>query len=66
MARDDKLNREIIADNIDRDPVGRRLTPEARARAIQFGVGVWKGDLGNGQAAQLGIQHVTSEVLKPK
>ena len=66
MARDDKLNREIIAGNIDRNPVGRRLTPEARERAIKFGVDAWKGDTGNGKAAQLGIKHATSEVLKTK
>ena len=66
MAKDDKLNREIMADNIDRDPVGSRLTPEARERAIKFGVDVWRGDMGNGEAARLGIKHATSEVLKPK
>ena len=66
MAKDDKLNREIIADNIARDPVGSRLTPEAREKAIKFGVDVWKGDMGNGKAAQLGIKHATSEMLKTK
>ncbi len=66
MAKDDKLNREIIAGNIDRDPIGSRLTPEARERAIKFGVDVWKGDMGNGQAAQLGIKYATSEMLKTK
>jgi len=57
-------NRRIIAGNIDRDPVGRRLTPEARERAIDFGTKVWKGDMGNGTASQLGIKHVTSDTLK--
>lgn len=57
-------NRNIIAGNIDRDPVGRTLTPQARERAIEFGAEVWKGDMGNGTAAQLGIKHATSDVLK--
>lgn len=59
-----ELNRSIIASNIDRDPVGSRLTPEARERAIDFGTKAWKGDMGNGTASKLGIQHVTSEVMK--
>lgn len=58
------LNRRIIEDNVNRDPVGRKLTPEAREKAINFGVEVWKGNMGNGQAAQLGIKHATSDVLK--
>jgi hypothetical protein len=58
------LNRSIIAGNIDRDPAGRRLTPEARERAIDFGTKVWKGNMGNGTASDLGIKHVTSDVLK--
>lgn len=57
-------NRRIIASNIDRDPVGSRLTPEARERAIDFGTKAWKGDMGNGTAANLGIQHATSDVLR--
>ena len=67
MAWDErKTDRRIMAGNIDRDPIGRQLTPEARARAIEFAVGVWKGNMGNGDASQLGIKHVTSEVLKSK
>jgi hypothetical protein len=62
---DRDLNR-IIANNIDRDPVGRRLTPQARERAIKFGTEAWKGNMGSGQAAQLGIKHATSDVLKEK
>jgi hypothetical protein len=61
---DRDLNRSIIASNIDRHPVGRRLTPEARERAINFGTEAWKGNMGNGRAAELGIQHATSDVLK--
>jgi hypothetical protein len=59
-----RLNREIIADNIDRDSEGSRLTPEARERAINFGLSVWKGNMGNGEAARIGIKHVTSEVYE--
>jgi hypothetical protein len=58
------LHRNIIAGNIDRDPVGRQLTPEARERAIDFGVNAWKGNMGNGTASDLGIKHVTSDVFK--
>ncbi len=56
--------RQIMAGNIDRDSIGRQLTPEARKEAIEFAVNSWKGDMGNGEAAQLGIKHVTSKVLK--
>jgi len=61
---DRDFHRSIIASNIDRDSVGRKLTPQARERAIEFGTNAWKGNMGNGKAAELGIQHVTSEVLK--
>lgn len=54
----------IIGQNIDRDSVGRKLTPEARERAIDFGAQVWKGDMGNGDAARIGIKHVTSGTFK--
>ena len=56
--------RQIMASNIDRDSIGRQLTPEARKEAIEFAVNAWKGNMGNGEAAQLGIKHVTSKVLK--
>lgn len=58
--------RRIMAGNIDRDSIGRQLTPEARQEAIEFAVDVWKGNMGNGEAVQLGIKHVTSKVLKSK
>ncbi len=45
-------------------PDGQRLTPEARSRAIEFAVDSWKGQVGNGTAAELGIKHVTAGVLK--
>jgi len=61
-----RLSRGIIADNIDKHPVGRQLTPEAREQAISHGVAVWKGPMGNGTAAEIGIKHATSSVLKDK
>lgn len=66
MARtsDSDMNRRIIAGNIDRDPVGSRLTPQAREKAIDFGTKAWKGDMGNGTASKLGIQHATSDTFK--
>lgn len=59
-----KLNREILAGNIDRDSVGSKLTPEARERAINFAERAWGGNMGNGTASKLGIEHVTSDVFK--
>lgn len=67
MARlDDRegLNRSIMAGDIDRHPVGRTLTPEARERAITFATGAWKGQTGAGTAADLGVQHVISDVIR--
>lgn len=63
-ARDRQLNEKIIGQNIDRDPVGRNLTPEARDKAVNFAVDNWPKNMGNGAAAQLGIKHATSGVLK--
>lgn len=54
----------IIGQNIDRNSVGRKLTPEARERAVDFGVEAWKGTIGSGDAARIGIKHVTSGVFK--
>jgi hypothetical protein len=59
-----KSNRQILGGNIDRDPVGRKLTPEARERAIDFANEVWKGNMGNGQASKIGIKHVTNNIFK--
>jgi hypothetical protein len=56
--------RRIMRDNIERDPVGARLTDAAKERAVDFAVKTWKGDMGNGQAAQIGIQHVTADILR--
>lgn len=56
--------RQIMRGNIERDPVGRKLTPEAKERAVEFAVDVWKGDMGNGRAAEIGIKHVTRDVFE--
>ena len=63
MMSDAELNRKIIAGDISRDPTGSRLTPQARERAIDFGVNAWKGDMGCGRAVELGIKHVMSDIL---
>jgi hypothetical protein len=60
----EKANRQIIASNIDRHPTGRKLTPAAREAAIDFGAKAWKGNMGNGRAAEIGIDHATAGVLK--
>lgn len=57
-------NRGILRDNITRDSVGSKLTPAATERAVDFAEKVFKGDMGNGRASQLGIQHVTADVFK--
>jgi len=59
-----KNAKAIIGQNIDRDSLGRKLTPEARERAIDFGVKTWKGNIGSGDAARTGIRHVTSDTFK--
>ncbi len=65
MSFDQRENaRQIMRGNIDRDPVGRRLTSEAGEAAVEFAVDAWKGNMGNGTAADLGIKHVTHEVFK--
>lgn len=64
FAKEEAGNRRIIESNIDRDPVGSKLTPEARREATDFAMGVWKGRMGNGEASNLGIKHVTSRILK--
>lgn len=53
--------RAIMANNIARDPIGQKLSPEDRQSAIEFAVKIWKGNMGNGRAAELGIAHVTSK-----
>ena len=63
LERDD-MNRRIIAGNIDRDSVGSKLTPVAREKAIDFALEVWGGNMGNGEAAEIGIKHATRDVFK--
>ncbi len=64
VAEERALNKRILRDNIDRDSVGRRLTPEAKERAAEFAVDNWPANTGNGEAAKIGIKHVTDGVLK--
>ena len=65
-AEDAAANRRIIEQNVDRDPLGSQLTPEARERAINFGLQSFEGRVTNGEASRLGILHAASDVLKPK
>ena len=65
MAFDRKENaKQIMRRNIESDRVGRTLTPEAKERAVDFAVSVWSDQRGNGDAAKLGIKHVTHDMLK--
>lgn len=65
MAWDERKNRlDIMRANINRDPVGSKLTPEAKERAAEFAADVWAGQMGSGDAARIGIKHVTKDVLK--
>lgn len=65
MISDKLLNRQILAENIDRDRIGQKLTTQARERAINFAESVFKGDMGNGRASELGIKHVIADIFKP-
>ena len=56
--------REIMRGNINRDPVGRKLTPAAREQAVEFAIDVWKGNMGNGEASKIGIKHVTKDIFE--
>lgn len=56
----------IMLGNIQSDPVGRNLTPEAQQKAAEFAVTVWSGQMGNGEASQIGIKHVTDGLLRDK
>lgn len=57
--------RAIMAQNIDSDSLGSRLTSAARERAIAFAVRSWTGNVGAGEAAKAGIRSATADVLKP-
>ncbi len=51
----------VIASAIARDPVGRKLTPEAHERAVRFAADTWRGTVNVGQAVEAGIRHVTAD-----
>ena len=40
------------------------LTEQAQQRAAEFGASVFRGSMGVGEAAKIGIQHVTQDVLR--
>lgn len=61
---DRELNVKIMRQNISNDSVGRTLAPEAVERAAQFAADVWRGQMGSGDAAKIGIKHVTEGTLK--
>lgn len=50
-----------MAESIDRHPVGRKLTPEARERAISFAAKMWRGMTSSRAAVEAGISHVTAD-----
>ena len=56
-----EVDKRIMAGNIERDEVGATLTPDQKARAVEFAVEAWRGNMGNGRAAELGIMHVTQD-----
>ncbi len=57
---DERQNaRKIMAKNIEQDRIGSKLTPEAREKAIVFAIDIWKGNMTNGKAAEIGIKHAS-------
>lgn len=64
MSNDRELNIRIMKGNIERDPLGSKLTDSAKQKAAEFAADVWKGNMGNGEASQIGIKHVTESILK--
>lgn len=56
----------IMKGNIDRHDLGSKLTPSARNAAAEFAADVWQGNMGNGEAAEIGIRHVTEAVIKQR
>lgn len=53
----------IMRSNIDRHPDGSRLTPALKERAANFAVDAWKGQMGNGEAAKIGLNHVLKDIF---
>lgn len=60
----DKNARDIIRGNIQRDRVGSSLTPQAQERAVDFAMKSTGAGLNWGQLKEIGIKHVTADVLK--
>lgn len=60
----DDLTKRIIAGDVARDRVGSRLTPAAQERAVDFAMKQTGKGLNWGQLKEIGISHVTSDVLK--
>jgi hypothetical protein len=64
MAHDD-LTRRIILGDIQRDRVGRTLTPQAQEKAADHAMTHTGSGFNFGQLKEIGIKHVTADVLKP-
>lgn len=58
----DENNRAWVRRVVDQDPVGSRLTDEAKDRAVDFALDS-KGPVYI--AAEMGIRHVTADVIAP-
>lgn len=54
----------IMRGNIDRDDLGSKLTESAKQSAAEFAADAWTGSMGNSDAAQIGIKHVTAHIIK--
>lgn len=46
------------------DQKAPNLTDAAKQRAAEFGASVFRGNMGVGEAAEIGIKHVTQDTLK--
>jgi hypothetical protein len=62
----ENTNRQIMRNAILSDSLGRQLTPAALERAVDFAAKTWTGSTYAGTAAEAGIRHVTSDVLREK
>jgi len=60
----DDLSRRIIAGDIARDRVGSKLTPQAQERAVDHAMRHVGKNLNWGQLKDIGIKHVTADILK--
>ena len=60
-----RMQRLGLAGDIDKHPVGSKLTPAAREKAIDFAQKTMTtNNVDYGTATKLGIDHVTSDVFK--